>query len=479
MIAETTKADGNTPQAEETEQQILNAHKEMRTFTHLLSLDRVLEQVNTLLGGISAEDSLKHVLQCVVPFLVAYQNLVENQLVVHAQWTQALFKLDFVLCSTLLRLSKEGFCQPPETEEGGDGEGESLEAADGTGLGEGSGTENVSKEIEDESQVEGLKGEDEGDQEQRKDDGDDNAVEMSEDFGGALEDVPDDGSQEEQDGSDEESEADPEERVEDIDPTDPSALDEKIWGDDSGPQDTKDDEDHTQKDRSEEQSSSSDVVAKENRRRSDKEKEKGKGEQDTKEQDEEVTETEERTEEEDEGEPNAAGAPMEDYVQDANTLDLPDDMELDAAEEDKEREKDTSEDGLEGEEELLDETMEDRGVEDETPFEDNQMDRIAQDAPQDVDGQDVGKGDQMEEKGDDEQPETDHADEENAMEDLIARPDTSAGNGDDILNDQVRTQDQDIGSSGQAGSSAANQGQRSASQDQVIEQTGYARSLLL
>lgn len=475
MVAETTKADVDAPEDEDTDQQVLKAYRETRTFTHLLSLDRILEQLSALLENISTGPELQHILQRIMPFLDVYQDLVQNQLAIHAQWTKALFKLDYALCSTLLRLAREGFCQPPETEEGGDGEGESLEAADGTGLGEGSGTENISKEVEDESQVEGLKGEDEGNQERNKDDGDDNAVEMSEDFGGTLEDIPDDGSQEEgEDESDEESEADPEERIEDLDPSDPSALDEKIWGDESGPQDTEDTEDKTGKDHSEEQGGSSEVVAKENKEKSKKDKEKEK-ESDVKEQDEEAPNTEEQGEQEEEGEPNAAGAPMEDYVQDANTLDLPDDMELDAGEEEK---KNMSEDELEGEGEegLPEEKMgDDGGPDNDVPFEDKQPENVECNEPQEeaVDDEDMEMDGKMEARADDEPLQPDGTEDEDVPEDVTARPDTSAGDGDVNPNDEAQAQDQDAGSSGQAGSTAANQGQKNTSQDKVVEQTGY------
>jgi hypothetical protein len=53
-----------------------------------------------------------------------------------------------------LDLCTNGFCKPQEQEEGSDeGEGE------GTGMGQGQGREDVSEEIENEGQMEGLQGE--------------------------------------------------------------------------------------------------------------------------------------------------------------------------------------------------------------------------------------------------------------------------------------------------------------------------------
>ncbi|KXN88102.1 Midasin [Leucoagaricus sp. SymC.cos] len=476
MVAETNKLEGKAAmEEEEEEQRILRACRKTRNLTHLLSLTRILQQVIALLAGISSADGLKQILHHILPFLSVYQNLVQNQLATHAQWTRAIFKLNFVLCSTLLKLSNEGFCQPPETEEGeGEGEGETLEAADGTGLGEGSGTENISKEIEDESQVEGLKGEDEEKEERSKDGGDDNAVEMSEDFGGALEDVPDDGvDEEEDDRSNAESEADPEERLEDLDPADPSALDENIWGDEKGPQDSESKDDKTGKDHSEEQNGPSEVVAKESNNKP--EKDKGKDvdkDAKEKEQEDDGKELEEAEAEDDEGEPNAAGAPMEDHIQDTNTLDLPDNMELDIGEEEKD--KDASDEELEGEtEDILDgKPTEDLGSDGEM------ADDKLPTAPEQDTSPDEGVGHEdvemeaMEAKAEDDQPELDHPEEEIAPEEVTARPDTSTGDGDVNPNDEAKVQDQDISSTGQAGSSAAGSGQNRTSQEKAMEQTG-------
>ncbi|KAF9454871.1 midasin [Macrolepiota fuliginosa MF-IS2] len=475
MVTEKAKADADAPVDgdEDGDQQVLKVYREIRNFTQLLSLDRVLGQLDTLLASISTLKELKHAVQYIIPFLDVYRDLAYNQLAVHTQWTKAILKLDHVLCSTILRLAKEGFCQPPETEEQGDGDGEALEAADGTGLGEGSGTENISKEIEDESQVEGLKDENEGNQEQSKDNRDDNAVEMSEDFGGTLEDVPGDESQEEGDKSDGESESDPEERIDDLDSTDPSALDEKIWGDESGPQDSEDTEDKTGKDHSEEQSGSSEVVAKESNENSKKEKGKENKESNAMEED-GPPEVEEQGEEE-EGEPNATGAPMEDFVQDANTLDLPDEMDLDAGEEEKEINMDESEIEGEGEEEEEypdEKMMEDKELENNTTFEDERPGDMEHDTTQeDAVDDHMEPDDKTEARADKEEFEPDATEDQGVTEEVTARPDTSAGDDDVNLNDEIQAQGQEATPSGQAGSSKATQGEKRQSQDKVNEQT--------
>ena len=135
-------------------------------------------------------------------------------------------------------VAKDGFCKPPEGEAGaGEGEG-SMEDAGGMGMGEGTGKENVSKEIEDESQVEGLQGEAGEDEDiERAEEGD--ALEMSEDIGGKMQDVPDKEGEEEGDDDEKDDDEEPEEQVGNLDAMDPSAVDEKLWGDEGGPEDDK------------------------------------------------------------------------------------------------------------------------------------------------------------------------------------------------------------------------------------------------
>lgn len=110
--------------------------------------------------------------------------------------------------------------------------------ANGTGLGEGVGDKNVSKEIEDESQVEGLKDEkDDTDGEAERAEEDD-AIEMNEDMGGQLQYVPDAEYEQQEDDSEEQNDEDLDEQIGDLDAHDPSAVDEKLWGDETGPQDS-------------------------------------------------------------------------------------------------------------------------------------------------------------------------------------------------------------------------------------------------
>ncbi len=70
------------------------------------------------------------------------------------QLNRSLCKMLLTLANLGIDLSTNGFCKPLEQEEGSDeGEGE------GTGMGQGQGREDVTEEIENEGQMEGLQGE--------------------------------------------------------------------------------------------------------------------------------------------------------------------------------------------------------------------------------------------------------------------------------------------------------------------------------
>ena len=262
---------------DEEEQYILKGYRQIRDFTHLLSIDRVFSALTSLLCLLKTQDDLRLNLPKIVPFLDVYLSLVNDQLVAHNHWTKALLKLDFILSSVMYTLSRQGFCKPPDSDDA-EANGEASEVAGGVGLGDGAGTENVSKEIEDESQVEGLQGETPESQEpQRKhDEGD--AIEMNDDFGGDLEDVLDNGSEDEAEPS-EGSEGDPDETLGNLDASDPSVVDEKLWGDEKGPDDPKRDEEQADHDHSKQHGGNSDVVAKEGKER--KESKEKDGEQKT------------------------------------------------------------------------------------------------------------------------------------------------------------------------------------------------------
>ncbi|KAJ7156010.1 midasin nuclear AAA ATPase [Mycena crocata] len=433
----------------------------VRNLTRLLKLKQTLESLDdTLLQLVVHGGDMQCKLQRFLPFLQLYLQLAHHQLMAHSEWTKALFKLDFVLCSVTQTVARDGFCKPPDDDEAGAG-GEASEVSGGMGLGAGQGSENVSKEIEEESQVEGLKGDDDegADPQDRKDD--DDAIEMNEDIGGSLEDVPEDEESQDDKDSDQGSDPDPEEQLGDLDASDPSAVDEKLWGDEEGPQNSAEKEDKTNQDHSEEKTNDSEVVAKEGEQQQ-KSKDKKEGDEQQPADQEPPSNAEDEAmagEEEQEDYPDVSGAPMDDHLQDANTLDLPDDMDLGLGE-DLPEEMDVD-DGAD--EDPMDEDDAEPAPDSE-PSKDqtNHDEPPSEDAPDPLEGQEPDLPIQTADGVDNEAPE----DEETADDQAVAQPDVTAGEGEVDPNNQKSEEAGESASSGQAGSSAGVAGQDTAASEE-------------
>ncbi|KAL0578801.1 AAA ATPase midasin [Marasmius crinis-equi] len=418
-------------------------YRDIRGLAELLKIEPMVDLTNKLLLSLATRGSgYQADLQRVIPYLDMYTKLVQAHLDTHSHFNAAFFKLNFVLCSILQTLSKQGFCRPPDetSDDGGAAEG-TAEMTDGVGMGEGSGNQNVSKEIEEESQVEGLKGE-KAEEGQGPEDKDDDAIEMDQDFDGEMQDVPEEGERE--DGDDEKSEgsdADPEEQIGDLDISDPAAVDEKLWGDEEGPQDSDQTNQKTNEDHSTTKGKESETVAKEGGERSESKEKTDQSEQEAPPED----EPQPVEEEEEESEmPGLGGAPMDEHVPEADTLDLPDDIDMNAGEDPPdERDMDMSEDGAEPE------------TEPEQPAEDSSgVDHHQEPPPQEPDQDDLGAEDdtdipvaapgESDEGGQDEEQENS----------AVAQPDISTGDGnpnDDFM-------DPEAGASNQGGQKGTSTG---------------------
>ncbi|KAG8936255.1 hypothetical protein FRC02_003547 [Tulasnella sp. 418] len=298
--------------------------------TSALDLELVVQMLLRFIAGMvdSSPESFEGLQQnigCVLPFLERYLRLVRLHLAEIGNWTKSVYKLTYVLCSTAQTLAEKGFCKPLEegdSHENGEG---TAELAEGTGLGEGSGRENVSNQIEDESQVEGLQGEDSAPKE-KDDDGnpDNDAIEMADNFAGDLEDVESNAENSEDDKSDGD-EAQHDEQMESLDPLDPNAVDEKLWGKESHSDDQETLENTEKNGQADE---NSEMAARED------EKAKRKKDNDTLQEEEKEGTLDNDSANEDVGpdlDPNEPdlGAKMDEYPAETDALDLPDDLELD------------------------------------------------------------------------------------------------------------------------------------------------------
>lgn len=295
-------------------------------------------------------------IQQLLPYLVGYASRLDRYLSSHASWSKALYKLDYVLVRTFTALSAKGFCKPQEADDQKGSGQEGQMQMDGTGLGSGSGEQNVSNEIEDESQVEGLRGEEEQEDEDDKPkdrDGDNDAVEMQDDFEGALEDAEDEDKDNQKEGDDDEEEDDDKQDMDEhVGDVAEDAVDDQFWGDDED--DKKDESGNDQLDKNQkEEKGESEMTAKEEEAGKSKDRPEQQGEDDGAEEQPDNEEEEIEGEQEDQGEEeergeDGAGAALDSTMPEVETLDLPEEMDLDDAAGSDQLE-DFEDDGMEGE----------------------------------------------------------------------------------------------------------------------------------
>ncbi|KAF8942691.1 AAA ATPase midasin [Haplosporangium gracile] len=296
-------------------------------------------------------------LQELYPFIQQYLFLAQHHLFHFVQYHKTINKLTYVLCNTFSILFSKGFCIPEMEQEMKEGEEESN--VGGTGIGDGEGGKDVSDEIEDEEQVLGTQNDKKQDEDDKKEtQEEDKGIEMENDFEGNMEDVEPSSDQDDDDeDDDEEDKEDPDEAIGDVDDDNPEAIDEKMWGDDEA-EDARDNDKMIDEDKSTEQNEQeSDMVAKDDEEDSGKQDDKKKNKKEEKKEqgkDDEQAEAqeggdEEKNDEAPQEDDDAEEEEFEDHndeesaehkpddqqqveIPEAETLDLPDDLNLDGDE---------------------------------------------------------------------------------------------------------------------------------------------------
>ncbi|POS81428.1 ATPase [Diaporthe helianthi] len=233
-------------------------------------------------------------------------------------------KMALNLAKAFVEIASRGFCTPQEKSDETSADSGKLEG--GTGLGDGEGAEDISKDIQPDEDLSELAQEPNKEKDGEIEDQED-AVDMGQDdmegeMGSAAGDDEDD--KDGKDGEDDEDKDEMDEETGDVDDLDPTAVDEKMWdgdGDDADKDQQGDDDTKGQKNE-DEQAAAKD--APENKDSKQEEPEQGKPEQ-------EIDEEEEAGPEEDE-----AGAQEEMNRQDQNVeeneaLELPDNMDIDGS----------------------------------------------------------------------------------------------------------------------------------------------------
>ena len=198
---------------------------------HTRDIGSLLEDVMFKIHRIQTKDDVGlnvagAIFAMALPTIQRYRDIQKENLDRYAKLQQGTCKLASVLAQSFSKLASEGFCTPSESSAAESGMSEKLE--EGTGLGEGEGADDISKDVQDDEDLselaqEGRKSKDKEEIEDRED-----AVDMDHDeLEGELGDAPD-----KEDGSASESGENDntvDEETGDVDDLDPSAVDEKLW----------------------------------------------------------------------------------------------------------------------------------------------------------------------------------------------------------------------------------------------------------
>ncbi|KAF2456546.1 hypothetical protein BDY21DRAFT_53522 [Lineolata rhizophorae] len=319
---------------------LLSESRALSSTLSSLHMPHILTSLRAVLGLVessSNDDNLRGasaLLSFLWPVFDQYRTVV---LTVFQKFSQVLYstcRMSHRLSKAFSVIGKDGFCAPhEESTTGTDGQTEKLEG--GTGLGEGEGAEDISKDVGDDEDLGDLaqepitKNDDSEELEDQKDAVDMADRDMEGELGDASEKESDDGSTS---GNDDEDAMD--EQVGDVDDLGPSTVDEKMW-DGERDETNKEKEDKKQHGMKDDERTAG--------------KEQGGAEKD--EQEEAQGEQAEGDEESDkEMEPEMMGREterMDPFAKEEETLDLPEDLEMD---EKDDRDDDSLSDPMDGDE---------------------------------------------------------------------------------------------------------------------------------
>ncbi|KAK4106817.1 midasin [Parathielavia hyrcaniae] len=218
-----------------------------------LEVESLIHQLKSLPATQAATTSA--LLRLIHPVLLQFSSLCTQDLTQFSSLHRATCRLGYHLASSFVQISSQGFCTPQEKSDEKAGESGNVES--GTGLGEGEGAEDISKDIKADEDLSELaqdpNNKTQGEIEENRD-----AVDMGEDeLEGELGSVAGEDEEEEdtkdgdKDGEEEDGEEEMEEQAGDVDDLDPTAVDEKMWdgsGEDEAEKDQLGDQEKGKKD---------------------------------------------------------------------------------------------------------------------------------------------------------------------------------------------------------------------------------------
>ncbi|KAK3943064.1 hypothetical protein QBC46DRAFT_282877 [Diplogelasinospora grovesii] len=424
-------------------------------------MDKIGQEIQQLLRQLKTAPNMAILLRVILPILQQFTSVAQANLLTFAELHRTTCQLGYHLSASFVQIAGSGFCTPPEKSDDKSGENGQLES--GTGLGEGEGAEDISKDIQPDEDLSELAQDPQNNQ--KKEDGEmedeKDAVDMgNEDMEGDLGSVAGDDEEDDKDKSgDEEEENDMDEEAGDVDDLDPTAVDEKMWDGEDEEEAEKDQQGDKDagKENKHDQSAATEDKGKQ------KKQEEGGGEQQEGKQ-EEGEEEEAAGEEQEEGNPEQQRQDeminQDQHVEEKDALDLPDDMNIDIDDEGEDTEDDNLDDLDEANkdaqpEEMQDEMKDDVASEDEIEQGDAKPDEMEEDNIEEESKEEEGDKEKVageEEDVDMEQGEDAQAEEQDKP-DPLQNPDQQ----DDKTADQAAPSDVQTGSGQDQDNMAENQ----------------------
>lgn len=393
--------------------------KLLRHSTFALLLKKCQDVLNQIEHNSESSLICKALLAFTMPVIVYYRKLCSSILLKASQNYGDVAKSTYILSKTLHTLATDGFCSPePPTEQKKD---DNLQ--DGTGLGDGEGVNNNSKDAEEDDDLteHAQQPNEEQDKEERNEEEEDDAVEMSGDMAGDLENMSDQEGDEDEENQDEDEDLD--EEIDDLDDLDPNAIDEKMWDEeaienekekdlDKMPQNSVQDDENMEANENEDQD------------KTDKDDSNSKDDSQDNENDKDAEDEEDVGEQEDEVK-NDEGEALDDHVPESEALELPDDINLDNEESDKDNdnEEDDFEDPMDVDEEEQDEKSTNKN-------DDGEADKNDEEDDEEIEGEE--EADTMTDDGDNAEVEEEPIEEQEAQDDAAAGADEEQSSDDEV-----------------------------------------------
>ncbi|CUS14036.1 unnamed protein product [Tuber aestivum] len=257
------------------------------------------------------------------PIVQEYTNICQEALREALGHNHVVSKTAYILSKSAATLLTKGFCMPEEKEAGEETSGaNSLES--GTGLGEGEGVDDISNDIKADEDLSELAQEKNREEQEKEIENEKDAVDIEGEMEGELGNMSSKGEDDDGKDSSDEREDDIDKETGDVDDLDPTAVDEKLW-DGEGEDNSKEKEGGKTKG---EENRGEDI---EGKKESSESRHGPEGKEEEPEMENASDGEGEGADEEDEVRPEIAGE-MDSHVPEVDTLDLPEDLELDGDE---------------------------------------------------------------------------------------------------------------------------------------------------